>query len=345
MARGFRGVKDDLSELVRHLLDVACFFGPLLAVPANYDSDPNSPNSNSNPDNSNTTMNDLVEFGAGIKCGITRVSSSLKRNSKIINSGVDNHGIIRDEVLIFVKELVKCPESWIEFPVPVDNYFDMSRHQKDHVATVENLAPSLATLRVSLCPSFMTEGSFWKIYFALLHPKLNKLESELLSTQEIMEEMRTNLKRKMQSRANSEIQAETSSSSVTEKTSPKSQEEEKRMQVNITSTSSNAEKDIKAQHDLTQPKATLQYIDRWFDTPVPNITREGDNDALGHRRRQTNNKENDYYTDEDNIAMMRKNRDFSYEHLHVSKKISSDSEASEWQAVSESSDFEILEKS
>lgn len=60
--------------------------------------------------------------------------------------------------------------------------FDMSSDQKDHIATVERLAPSLSALRKSLCPNFMSEESFWKIYFVHLHPKLTKLESESLLT-------------------------------------------------------------------------------------------------------------------------------------------------------------------
>jgi hypothetical protein len=42
MARGLRGVRDDLSELGRHLLDIACFLHPLLN-PAHTDSPPATP--------------------------------------------------------------------------------------------------------------------------------------------------------------------------------------------------------------------------------------------------------------------------------------------------------------
>ena len=42
MARGLRGVRDDLSELGRHLLDIACFLHPLLG-PAHTDSPPATP--------------------------------------------------------------------------------------------------------------------------------------------------------------------------------------------------------------------------------------------------------------------------------------------------------------
>ena len=41
-ARGLRGVRDDLSELGRHLLDISCFLHPLLN-PAHTDSPPSTP--------------------------------------------------------------------------------------------------------------------------------------------------------------------------------------------------------------------------------------------------------------------------------------------------------------
>lgn len=58
----------------------------------------------------------------------------------------------------------------------------MSRTQKEHITSVEHINPNLQSLRLRLCPARMSEDSFWRIYFALLHPKLNKHDSELLST-------------------------------------------------------------------------------------------------------------------------------------------------------------------
>lgn len=60
--------------------------------------------------------------------------------------------------------------------------FDMSHAQREHISTVQHFKPSLQSLRLRLCPTSLSEDSFWKIYFALLHPKLNKHDSELLST-------------------------------------------------------------------------------------------------------------------------------------------------------------------
>ncbi|PIN16921.1 hypothetical protein CDL12_10419 [Handroanthus impetiginosus] len=62
----------------------------------------------------------------------------------------------------------------------------MSDAQQEHALAVERLAPRLAALRIELCPGYMSESCFWKIYFVLLHPRLNKQDAELLSTPEIV---------------------------------------------------------------------------------------------------------------------------------------------------------------
>ncbi|CAD6342759.1 unnamed protein product [Miscanthus lutarioriparius] len=61
----------------------------------------------------------------------------------------------------------------------------MTDAQQDHALAVESLAPELADLRIELCPSHMSEGCFWKIYFVLLHPKLRKDDAEILSTAQL----------------------------------------------------------------------------------------------------------------------------------------------------------------
>lgn len=62
----------------------------------------------------------------------------------------------------------------------------MTDAQQDHALAVESVAPELADLRIELCPSHMSEGCFWKIYFVLLHPKLRKEDAELLSTLQVI---------------------------------------------------------------------------------------------------------------------------------------------------------------
>ncbi|XP_020691586.1 uncharacterized protein LOC110106150 [Dendrobium catenatum] len=65
--------------------------------------------------------------------------------------------------------------------------FEMSDAQQEHALAVERLEPRLTALRIELCPSHMSEGCFWKIYFVLLHSRLNKHDAELLSTPQIVQ--------------------------------------------------------------------------------------------------------------------------------------------------------------
>lgn len=98
MAKGFRGVKEDLSELGRHLLDIACFLGPLTAVPYHK---------NSPPPSRAAVFDDLSEVDG-------RFDSSPGRD-------VAGVVLVSEDVRNFVEDLVKLPESWLEFPVPLDD--------------------------------------------------------------------------------------------------------------------------------------------------------------------------------------------------------------------------------
>ncbi|CAL4927116.1 unnamed protein product [Urochloa decumbens] len=102
---------------------------------------------------------------------------------------------ITEEVLTFATNIARHPETWLDFPLLPDDdesdgpfsYFDMSAVQQEHALAIEQLAPRLAALRIELCPIHMSEECFWKIYFVLLHPRLNKNDAELLSTPQIVE--------------------------------------------------------------------------------------------------------------------------------------------------------------
>ena len=63
--------------------------------------------------------------------------------------------------------------------------FDMSKAQQEHVLAIQYLAPRLAALRIELCPCHMSESYFWKVYFVLLHSRLNKHDSDILSTPQV----------------------------------------------------------------------------------------------------------------------------------------------------------------
>lgn len=63
--------------------------------------------------------------------------------------------------------------------------FELSDEQYGHAVAIERLVPSLSYLRTELCSTNMSEASFWKIYFVLLHSKLSKQDAEILSTPQV----------------------------------------------------------------------------------------------------------------------------------------------------------------
>uniref|UniRef100_A0A251UJ63 Putative BSD domain-containing protein n=1 Tax=Helianthus annuus TaxID=4232 RepID=A0A251UJ63_HELAN len=65
--------------------------------------------------------------------------------------------------------------------------FELSDAQQEYALTVESLAPRLAALRIELCPGYISESSFWKIYFVLLHPRLEPHAAALLSRPEVID--------------------------------------------------------------------------------------------------------------------------------------------------------------
>uniref|UniRef100_A0A2P2KJY1 Uncharacterized protein MANES_13G109700 n=1 Tax=Rhizophora mucronata TaxID=61149 RepID=A0A2P2KJY1_RHIMU len=149
---------------------------------------------------------DFAEIGGKFKSGISKLSSNkavsditkiasnfLQFGSESDFSGDDLIGSavgVTEEVVAFARDIAMHPETWLDFPVSDDNNFeefDMSDVQQDHALAVEHLAPELAALRIELCPGFMSEGCFWKIYFVLLHPKLSKTDALLLSTPQVLE--------------------------------------------------------------------------------------------------------------------------------------------------------------
>ncbi|KAF5955490.1 hypothetical protein HYC85_008346 [Camellia sinensis] len=97
---------------------------------------------------------------------------------------------ITEEVLAFAMNIAHHPETWLDFPLEeeddVDD-FDMSNAQVEHVLAIQRLAHRLAALRIELCPAHMSEGYFWKVYFVLLHSRLNTRDAKLLSTTQIVE--------------------------------------------------------------------------------------------------------------------------------------------------------------
>ncbi|KAF8393152.1 hypothetical protein HHK36_021393 [Tetracentron sinense] len=144
---------------------------------------------------------------------ISRLASNLLLLEKEEDSGNDGNeslaedppggGIVgvTDEVLEFVREISMRPEFWMNFPLSLDdgnlmpfflllflsvcsslNYFDISDAQREHASTVECLAPSLAALRLRICPNYMNDGHFWMVVEAreLLLQKLQNRPNTLV---------------------------------------------------------------------------------------------------------------------------------------------------------------------
>lgn len=61
----------------------------------------------------------------------------------------------------------------------------MTEIQQEHAKAVKELSSRLAAVHRELCPAFISDGRFWKIYFVLLHSRLNKEDAELLSTSQV----------------------------------------------------------------------------------------------------------------------------------------------------------------
>ncbi|CAO2146992.1 unnamed protein product, partial [Urochloa humidicola] len=184
-----RGVREDLSELTGALANrfqgLASFLAPAAAPGGGA---PRGP--------------DPAEIAGRFRAGLARlpgrqavadlarIASSLLPPEGDAGWAEDAVGVT-EEVVAFARDAALRHELWLDFPLLPDDAdsddFDMTDAQQDHALAVESVAPELADLRIELCPSHMSEGCFWKIYFVLLHPKLRKEDAEILSTPQILE--------------------------------------------------------------------------------------------------------------------------------------------------------------
>ncbi|XP_071730920.1 uncharacterized protein [Rutidosis leptorrhynchoides] len=227
-----RGVKEDLSEitktLTRQFWGVASFLAPPpSAEPSNSKSDPDD----GAPEPIAGIRRDFAEIGGRFRSGISKLSNNIdvsditKLASNFLQLSPDDDDDdymlssdaqtlgVTDEVVAFVRDITMHPETWLDFPLPDDDDnddsqdFELSDAQQQHALTVESLAPRLAALRIELCPGYMSESNFWKIYFVLLHPRLEPQAAELLSTPEVVK-ARAALKYELKGRTNMQTKEE-----------------------------------------------------------------------------------------------------------------------------------------
>ncbi|XP_077237947.1 uncharacterized protein LOC143879448 [Tasmannia lanceolata] len=205
------GVKEDLSELSKTIGQKLFGVASFLASPPLSNESTHSPSSSPPSQALLGIRNDFVEIGGSFKTGLSRLSTILHLHSDDLptDSGAGIQGSrvsdvvgITEEVLELARDLSTRPESWLDFPLPLSDDFDMSISQGDHAATIEHLAPSLAALKNGICPFHMSEGCFWKIYFVLLNPRLNEHDSEILSTPQIVEAWQ-----QLQNRTNTQLKS------------------------------------------------------------------------------------------------------------------------------------------
>lgn len=205
-----RGVKEDLSEitrtLTRQLWGVASFLAPPLPPGHSNERSESSDPEASAPEAISGIRRDFAEIGGKFRTGISKLSNNIdmseitKMASNFLQlesddddyDSTDGDGAVgvTDEVVAFATDIAMHPETWLDFPSledeDDDEDFDLSDAQQEHALAVERLAPRLGALRTELCPGYLSESSFWKIYFVLLHPRFERHAAELLSTPKIV---------------------------------------------------------------------------------------------------------------------------------------------------------------
>ncbi|XP_073310456.1 uncharacterized protein [Primulina huaijiensis] len=245
-----RGVKDDLSDLTKTLTRQFWRVASFLAPPPQQTRN-DKENDESDPDLMSGIRSDFAEIGGKFKSGITRLSNNInvteitKMASDFLQLGSDDEGEegskegfdsarngavgVSEEVVAFARDIAMHPETWLDFPLPQnaedDLDFDMSDAQQEHALAVERFAPRLTALRIELCPGYMSETRFWKIYFVLLHPRLDSHEAELLSTPQIAK-ARALLTQELKSRISSKPDDASGGKSFNPETKAGSQNEE-----------------------------------------------------------------------------------------------------------------------
>jgi hypothetical protein len=208
-----RGVKEDLSELketlARQLWGVASFLAPppqpdLDSAPSHHQTDRLVSDPDGRDSSGQGASGDVSDDEAPGSVGYSGDREGFSTAKGIVNNGISRFSNfffsrpddeiadaigVTEEVLTFAGNIAHHPETWLDFPLEEEEEiddFEMSDAQCKHAMAVERLAPRLAALRIELCPAHMNEGYFWKVYFVLLHSRLNKHDNELLSTPQIL---------------------------------------------------------------------------------------------------------------------------------------------------------------
>ncbi|KAG5034029.1 hypothetical protein AAZX31_04G046200 [Glycine max] len=186
------GVKEDLDEIKQTLTRQFWGMASFLAPP------PSDSHSHSQSDPSSFVSDQSNHRAVSPNEELQLDEAAISNHSNSVSVGSDSEGDfgleqravgITEEVLVFAMNIAMHPETWLDFPIDEEDDtddFDMSDAQQEHAAVVERLTPRLAALRIELCPCHMSESYFWKVYFVLLHSRLNKEDAGILSTPQVM---------------------------------------------------------------------------------------------------------------------------------------------------------------
>ncbi|KAG9138568.1 hypothetical protein Leryth_012910 [Lithospermum erythrorhizon] len=152
--------------------------------------------------------------GRGVKEDLSELTETLSRQFRGVASFLapsfyksDDFNVrdvigVTEEALAFAHNIAHHPETWLDFPIGEgeDQDFQVSDSQYKHALAIQHLVPTLAALRIELCPVHMSEGYFWMVYFVLLHSRLDKVVADQLSSAELVQ-ARSRWREELQKRA------------------------------------------------------------------------------------------------------------------------------------------------
>ncbi|EFA81561.1 hypothetical protein PPL_05550 [Heterostelium album PN500] len=139
-------------------------------------SEPSTNNSNKNSDEEITSESYLVMNFFRKLLDIPEVKPDDAREREELG--------ITDELIAFVKNISKYPESFKDFPLQTlsnNTQFRLSSLQTRHVNKIITIVEPLNELRFKLCPLHMKDDVFWRIYF--IH--ISKVTTQVFDTDDI----------------------------------------------------------------------------------------------------------------------------------------------------------------
>ncbi|GAQ82722.1 BSD domain-containing protein [Klebsormidium nitens] len=156
----------------------------------------NKPPANARP--ADGVQKDFQALTGSIASGFSRLALRFPDMLSLVKRGededeeVDPEAVgVTDEVVAFATSIASHPETWLDFPLSSDETAEelaLTELQEDHVYVLEQEAPQIAAMRTELCPAFMSEERFWRVYFVLLASRLGTTGAAQLLTPEILTE-------------------------------------------------------------------------------------------------------------------------------------------------------------